>query len=217
VVRWESVSGTVRWTLGITGNFSSSDSPPLISDRDLVLGSSGSIVHVDLASGRGAELEQVPDAAAEPHSLSGRTLIGQTTATRGTSKGGVAAWDLTTNKRLWSVPLPKGAQPASTGPWASSDALFDGSPRSVLVTGGSSAQVVTFFGEDRVVDTQSLDLATGELGRPVRRTYLSRFSTSGTPSLTVEDISPDRLVISVDSLLEIVPLPDGEILRWPES
>ena len=87
------------------------------------------------------------------------------------------------NKRLWSVPLPKGSQPASTGPWASSDALFDGSPRSVLVTGGSSAQVVTFFGEVRVVDTQSLDLATGEFGRPPRRTYLSRYSTSGTPSI----------------------------------
>lgn len=217
VVRWESASGTVRWTLGITGNYSRSDSPPLISGRDLVLATSGSMVHVDLGTGRGAELEQVADAAAEPHSLNGRTLIGQTTSTRGTSKGGVAAWDLNTNKRLWSVPLPKGAQPASTGPWASSDALFDGSPRSVLVTGGSSAQVVTFFGEDRVVDTQSLDLATGELGRPTRRTYLSRYSTSGTPSLTVEDIAPDRLVISVDSLLEIVPLPDGEILRWPED
>ncbi len=216
VVRWESASGTVRWTLGITGNHSSSDSPPLISGRDLVLGSSGSMVHVDLGSGRGAELEQVPDAAAVPYSLSGRTLIGQTTSTRGTSKGGVAAWDLTTNERLWSVPLPKGAQPASTGPYASSDALFDGSPRSVLV-GGSSPQVVTFFGEDRVVDTQSLDLATGELGRPVRRTYLSRYGTSGTPSLTVEDASPARLVISVDSLLEVVPLPDGDILRWPEK
>ncbi len=83
--------------------------------------------------------------------------------------------------------------------------------------GDASAQVVTFFGEDRVVDTQSLDLATGELGRPNRRTYLSRYSTSGTPSLTVEDISPDRLIISVDSLLEVVPLPDGEILRWPED
>ncbi len=116
VVRWESASGTIRWTLGITGNYSSSDSPPLISSRDLVLGNSGSMVHVDLGSGRGAELEQVPDAAAEPHHLSGRTLIGQTTSTRGTSKGGVAAWDLTTNKRLWSVPLPKGSQPASTGP-----------------------------------------------------------------------------------------------------
>lgn len=215
VVRWESASGTVRWTLAITGNYSSSDSPPLISDRDLVLGTSGSMVHVDLGSGRGAELEQVPDAAAEPHSLSGRTLIGQTTSTRGTSKGGLAAWDLTTNKRLWSVPLPKGSQPASTGPYASSDALFDGSPRSVLVTGGATARVVTFFGEDRVVDTQSLDLATGELGRPTRRTYLSRYSTSGTPSLTVEDTTPARLIISVDSLLEIVPLPDGDILRWP--
>ena len=217
VVRWESATGTVRWTLGITEGYSSSDDPPLVSARDLVFGSSGSLVHVDLGSGRGVELEAVPDAASEPNSLSGRTLIASTTSTRGTSKGGLAAWDLTTNKRLWSVPLPKGAQPASSGPYASSDALFDGSPRSVLVAGGSTPRLVTFTGDGRVVDTQSLDLATGELSRPVRRTFPTRYGDSGTPSLTIEDQSPARLIISVDSLLEVVPLPDGDIIRWPEK
>lgn len=217
LVRWESASGTVRWTLGVNGDFSIGDEPPVVSSRDLVFGSYGSLVHVDLGTGRGAQLESVPDAAAEPHSISGRTLIAETTSTRGTSKGGLAAWDLNTNKRLWSTALPKGSQPASDGPYASSDALFDGSPRSVLVVGGSTPRLVTFEGEGRVVDTQSLDLATGELGRPVRRTFPTRYGGSGTPSLTIEDATPARLVVSVDSLLEVIPLPDGDILRWPED
>ncbi|MEZ5177542.1 MAG: PQQ-binding-like beta-propeller repeat protein [Acidimicrobiales bacterium] len=66
VVRWESASGTQRWTLSVTGDFSIGDEPPLVSDRDLVFGSYGSLIHVDLGSGRACSSRRCPTPPPSP-------------------------------------------------------------------------------------------------------------------------------------------------------
>ena len=214
VVRWEPSSGTIRWATQTGDIAPSSDVKPLITATDMVFGSSGNgMVHVNLANGAAAELEPVADANAEPAAIVGRTLLGNTTTTRGTARGGLAAWSLDTNKHVWTANLPQGAQaPSQSG----SDALFDGSPRSVLVTGGAQPHVVTFTGEGRTYTDQTIDITNGTLSQPVKKDFPSRYGDSGTVSLTVEDIAPTRLVISIDTLLEVIPVGnDGAVIRWP--
>ena len=217
VVRWEASTGTVRWATQTGDIAPSSDTDPIITATDMAFGSSGNkMVHINLANGAAAELEPVPDVNAEPRAIVGRTLLADTTTTRGSTKGGLAAWSLDNNKHLWSANLPQGAQAASHSAYSSSDALFDGSPRSVLVTGGAQPRLVTFTGEGRTYTDQTIDLTNGTLSQPVKKTFPTRYDNEGTVSMTVEDISPTRLIVSMDTLLEVIPVgSDGPVLRWP--
>ena len=75
---------------------------------------------------------------------------------------------------------------------------------------------MTFTGEGRTYTDQTVDLTTGTLSQPVKRPYPTRYDSEGTVSLTVEDVSPTRLIVSMDSLLEVVPVGrEGPVLRWP--
>ena len=83
------------------------------------------------------------------------------------------------------------------------------------MTTGEEPLLLTFDGKARELGSQAVDVATGELGRATVRRFPTRYD-SGTPSVTVEAVEPRRMMLSVDSLLELVPLgSDDEIVRWP--
>lgn len=216
--RWEISSGTVRWAVPGTGHSPSNDDAPLVTATDLVVGTGeGVIVRYDLATGRASAMEAITDATAEPEVIVGGTVIGATTASRGTARGGLAAWDLASGRRLWSHRAPADAEPVSEGPYRNSDALFEGSPRFALVS-GTTLRVFVFDGDDRSVATEVLDAATGETSATSTRKLLSRYESGGTPSLTIEARTPTGLLVSIDSLLQLVPYdPDAKLLRWPPS
>ncbi|HEX2576012.1 MAG TPA: PQQ-binding-like beta-propeller repeat protein, partial [Aquihabitans sp.] len=217
IVRWEAATGAVRWATPLPdGNFED-EQPPVITATDLVVTKTSGSLRVDLATGRATPLEPVPDADTQPKAVVGTTLLAETTSTRGTTRGGLAAFDLASGRRLWSTQLESGAQPVSRGRYRSSDALFDGSPRTLLVTTGPTPLLLTFEGETREILRQELDVATGELTRGTERQFVSRFGSSGTPSITVESVDARSLLLSVDSIIEVVPLSgEGPIATWPE-
>lgn len=215
VVRWDPASGAVRYAARVEDISSVDAERVLLSGRDLVFGTySEQLLHVDLASGRSARLTIGEDLSVDPLRIVGRTLLAGTTTTRGTAKGGLAAWDLETNEGRWDVRLPSGAQPVSPD---SSDALFEGAPRSLVVPAGQGASLFTFDGTTRAVTVEALDLATGERTEVSRTEWPSRYSRSGTPSLEVEGVTPTRVVFSVDGLLQSMATSgEGAITTFPD-
>lgn len=219
VVRWDPATSAIRWTSRLTGLGSFDEDEVLVSDRDLVIGTSGApIVTVYLPNGKARLLAPAAgDVDATPSQIVGRTLVGLTVTTRGTPKGGLAAWDLSTGERIWANASLGAAQPVTQGAYRPSDALFDGTPRSLLVPVGDGLNVFVFEGTERTFSVAPLDLATGELGTQVRRAFLTRYD-SGTVSLTIEGQSGDRLLVSIDNLLQSLPVSGrGDVVSFPEE
>jgi len=216
VARWSPVSGKVRWTRRIQDVSSWRQDEAAMGSKDLAIAStSGRLIAVDLASGQARGLDQPADATTTPDTIVGRTLVATTATTRGTTRGGLAAWDLRSGDRLWVVAQPDGALPVSDGRYHTSDALFDGSPRSVLVPGPGGLSLFVFEGTEDTFTVAPIDLGTGDYGTQVRRAYLTRYD-SGTSSLTVEGSDPSRLVISIDTLIQALPVTGtGEIVSFP--
>lgn len=218
VVRWDPTTSTVRWTSRLTGLGRVDEESVVVGERDLVLsGSGGALVVVDLPTGEARLLPMPSDLKAEPREIVGRTVVALTVTTRGTPRGGLAAWDLATGERSWANASLGTAQPVSVGPYRNSDALFDSTPRSLLVPVDDGINVFVFEGTERTFTVAPLDLATGELGTEVRRAFLARYD-SGTVSLTVEGRSGDRLVVSIDHLLQTIPVSGrGDVVSYPEK
>jgi outer membrane protein assembly factor BamB len=219
VVRWDPATSAIRWTSRLTGLGSFDEDEVLASDRDLVIGTSGApIVTVYLPNGKARVLSPLAgDVDATPSQIVGRTLVASTVTTRGTPKGGLAAWDLSNGERTWANASLGNAQPVTTGRYRSSDALFDGTPRSLLVPVGDGLNVFVFEGTEGTFSVAPLDLATGALGTQVRRGFLSRYD-SGTVSLTIEGQSGDRLLVSIDHLLQSLPVSGkGDVVSFPEK
>lgn len=218
MARWEVATGAVRWAVPAASDPSAGEDVPIVTGSLLLAPSNdGGIVRYDLASGAATPLEVIADAEARPRAVVGGNLVGTTTTTRGTARGGLAGWDLASGRRLWTARVPGDAQPVSDSTYRSSDALFDGSPRFVLVA-GESLRLFVFDGADRTVTTQVLDPTTGEVSGASSRDLLSRNSASGTPSLTVEATTDDALMVSIDGLLQRIPFdPQAPIDRWPPA
>ncbi len=216
VVRWDPASGTVKWTSRLDGASSLQDDATVLSQTDLVVTTSANaIVHIDLRTGVAKVLDAPADSRATPARIVGRTLVADLVTVRGTPKGGLIAWDLASGKRLWAQSQLGNAQPTSKGSYTNSDALFDGTPRSVLVSAGDGLNVFVFDGESRTFSVRPLDLATGDLGTEVKRAFLARYD-SGTPSLTVEAVTPTHLLISIDSQLQTIPVSGkGDVVGYP--
>ncbi|MCU1371958.1 MAG: PQQ-like domain, partial [Ilumatobacteraceae bacterium] len=219
VVRWTPETGAIKWTSRLDGLGSIDEDEVLAGERDLVIGTTGSpIVTVYLPNGKARVLgEPSGDVDAEPSQIVGRTLVALTVTTRGTPKGGMAAWDLATGERTWSNAALGTAQPAAGSGSHTSDVLFDGTPRSLLVPVGDGLNVFVFEGTERTFSVSPLDLATGELGTEVRRAFSTRYD-SGSVSLTVEGQTGDRLIVSVDNLLQSLPVSGkGDVVSYPEK
>jgi hypothetical protein len=217
-VRWAPDSGAPRWAARISGSSSFSQDEVLMGDADLVAPSTGGpSVSLSLADGAVRMLEGPADTTVEPIAIVGRTGIGASATNRGTPKRGLVAWDLASGKRLWAVRLPGDPQPSTISAYGSSDALFEGSPRFVVQPTPDGATVVTFTGEPRSFSFAAIDLEDGTLGPPVERGLVARYET-GTISLTVESNAPERLLISVDSLLQALP-PNGRgtVVAYPDG
>jgi outer membrane protein assembly factor BamB len=220
VVRWAPESGAIKWTSRLDGLGSIDADEVLTGERDLVIGTTGSpIVTVYLPNGKARVLDPMSgDVGAEPSQIVGRTLVAMTVTTRGTPRGGLAAWDLSTGQRTWANASLGTAQPATSGAGShSSDALFDDTSRSLLVPVGDGLNVFVFEGTNRTFRVSPLDLTTGDLGTEVRRAFFTRYD-SGTVSLTVEGQSGPRLIVSIDNLLQSLPVSGkGDIVPYPEK
>jgi outer membrane protein assembly factor BamB len=218
VVRWNPDTGVIRWSSRLTGLGSVDDGSIVVGRLDLVLANSGGqLVTVYLPNGKARVLEGAGDLQAHPSAIVDRTLVALTVTTRGTPRGGLAGWDLSTGERLWANASLGTAQPVEVSAYHSSDALFDGTPRSLVVPAGKGLNVFTFEGTERTFTVAPIDLATGELGTEVRRGFLSRYD-SGTPSLTVEGQHGDRLIVSIENLLQSIPVSGrGPLVSYPEK
>lgn len=217
-VRWDPATSEVRWTSRMNGLSHYDDDDVVVGSEDLVIGtSSNAMVTIDLASGKAVQLALQGDVDAQPSQIVGRTLVALTVTTRGTPKGGMAAWDLGSGERLWANASLGTAQPVSGGASHTSDALFDGTPRSLLVPVDGGINSFVFEGTERTFAVAPVDLATGELGTEVRRGFLTRYET-GTVSLTIEGQTGDRLMVSVDNLLQSLPVSGkGDVVSYPEK
>ncbi|WP_421121851.1 PQQ-binding-like beta-propeller repeat protein [Aquihabitans daechungensis] len=218
IARWDPSTSAMTWTSRLTGLGHLDSDTIVVGRKDLVLGGSGGpLITVFLPNGKARVLEAPGDVTAQPSHIVGRQLLALTVTTRGTPKGGLASWDLATGTRSWANASLGTAQPVSSGSGRTSDALFDGTPRSLLVPVGEGVNVFVFEGTQRTFTVSPLDLATGELGTEVRRAFLSRYD-SGTPSLTVEGRTADRLVVSIDNLLQTIPVSGrGDLASYPEK
>jgi outer membrane protein assembly factor BamB len=215
-VRWDPATSKARWSVELPDLSSVDQDLTFLTATHAIVKASSDTVRIDLADGRVSGLDLPADTQAVPRTVVQGTVVADTTTTRGSSRGGLLGWDLRTGKVLWSERLPGGSQPVSTGSSRSSDALFDGSPRSLLVAGGGKLQLVTFVGTDRTMAVRAVDPRTGDLGEARVRRFSTRYD-SGTPSLTVEVVTPSYLLVSVDSLLERIPLTgSGDIVTWPD-
>lgn len=218
VVRWNPASGAIKWTSRLDGASSLQAEQQVMGERDLVVSASGgAMVSIDLSTGKAHLLEVPADVRVTPDRIVGRTLVADTVTVRGTPKGGLAGWDLTNGDRIWAGTSLGRAQPTSRSRYFSSDALFDGSPRSLLVPAGEGLNSFVFDGTDRTFAVRPLDLGSGDLGTEVKRGFVSQYE-SGTPSLTVEAITPTHLLVSVDSRLQIIPVSGrGAVVGFPGS
>lgn len=217
VVRWNPAAGTVKWTSRLDGASSLSRDVHVVGPHDLVVAATGgAIVAVDLTTGVARQLEVPADVRATPDRIVGRTLVADTVTARGTPKGGLAAWDLGSGARLWDQARLGTAQPVSSRS-SSSDALFDGSPRSLLVPSGEGINVMVFDGTDRTFSVRSVDLGSGDLGTEVKRGFLARYE-SGIPSLAIEAVEPTQVLVSIDSTLQAVPVSGrGAVVGFPSG
>ncbi|MFN8019101.1 MAG: PQQ-binding-like beta-propeller repeat protein [Acidimicrobiales bacterium] len=217
VVRWDPSTGTVKWTSRLDGASSVNDEQVVVGTDDLVVpASSQAMATIDLHTGKAHLIDQVPEATVVPNTIVGRTLLADTATTRGTAQHGLAAFDLRTGKKLWAKTNLGAAAPVSRSPYFTSDALFDGAPRSLLVSDADGVHVVVFDGANHTFAVRSLDPATGNLGEEVRRAFTNRYG--GTPSLTVESVADGRMLITIDSLLQSLPVTGrGEVTTFPEQ
>ncbi len=213
VVRWNPADGAVRWTSRLNGASTIDDDSVVVGPKDIAMGVGTALVTVDLATGAAKLLEVPADTQAVPDRIVGRTLVADTTSTRGTPRGGLAAWDLRTGERRWANRDLGTATAASRNGF--SDALFDGSPRFVVVPEGADGlAVVVFDGTQGTFTSRTVDLATGDLGAPVKRAYLREYE--GIASLDVEAITDDQLVVSIDNLLQVLPSSgQGPVWSYP--
>lgn len=215
VVRWNAETGVFAWTSRLIGASSIRSQDVLVGDSDLVAATTNSaLVTVDLTTGKAVQLTGPADTSLEVDEIIGRTLVAATSTNRGTPKRGLAGWDLASGERRWAIRLPGDPQ-LSTKYAFSSDALFPGSPRYVLVPTVDGANVFTFEGDERTFTATPLDLTEGTLGAEVRRGFSSKYD-SGTPSLGVESVERDRLVVSVDGLTQAIPSSGrGTVVAFP--
>jgi hypothetical protein len=203
-VRWDPTDGTVRWArvLEQWSSFQTEDS--VVGGEHLVLTDGGqTLVAVSLVDGAATPLTLPIDTRAAPVVVDDGVLIATTETTRGTARHGLAAWDVATGERLWAVrPAPDAAPAAGPEAWAG-DALFDGSPRSVLVVDGDRIGLVVFDGTARSITSYSVGRDDGEVASLGRVGFAP---DSGIPSMAVEGVAADRLIVTIDSTLHAISL-----------
>ena len=217
VVRWNPGTGAIRWTSRLTGMSTIDQDSVLIGTQDLVVSNtSNQLVAVSLTKGTAEQLKVPNDLQATANQIVGRTLVANTKTGRGTPRNGLMAWDLGSAQQLWAQSTLGATQPVSESAYHSSDALFDGSPRSLLVPVGQGLNLFTFEGTQHTFTVAPLDLRTGDLGTPVRRAYLTAYE-SGTPSLAIEGQQDPRLFVTIDTLLQAIPVSGhGDVVPFPE-
>lgn len=213
LVRWDGSTGQIKWTVQVSdGGSLDGDDMLVTADRLIAPTTDGALASVNLADGAANRLVTPTDLAVVPVGVSADVLLAETTTTRGTTRGGLAAWNLSSGQPLWQTSMPDGAKPFSDRS-STSDALFSGSPLARLEFTAAGADLVTFNGDDYSVSLQKVDLATGTLGE-ARRWVIGE--GPGTLSVGVGALSPHGLLVSAQSSVLALPVgTDGGLLSWP--
>jgi outer membrane protein assembly factor BamB len=214
LVRWDGTTGQLRWTTTAeTGGSLDDDDALITADRLFAPTADGAMLAVDLTTGGSSRLALPPDVTAVPVAVSGPLLVAETTTTRGTIRGGLAAWDLGNGQAVWQSAMPDGSKPFSDRTAGSSESLFPDSPLSMVVTVGTGLQLATFSGDTYTATIRPVDPATGALGEPRAWSF---GEGPGIPSLRLHRVTPDGLLITADNALLHLPFAaDGEPVGWP--
>ncbi|MBK6856465.1 MAG: PQQ-binding-like beta-propeller repeat protein [Microthrixaceae bacterium] len=215
IVRWDGNTGQIRWVAftDLAGHFEHDD-VLATGDRLFVPVGDGTMASVDLGSGATSRLALPADVTAHPVAVLEGRLIAETTTTRGTQRGGLAAWDLATGQPIWQTAMPDGSKPFSNRVSWASETLFPDSPLSTTVVAGPVLRLATFSGDDYTGSLRTVDVASGTLGEP-QKWVLGE--GPGTASVTVEKVLPTGLAISFDnSYAMFLPFAKAEpALSWP--
>lgn len=214
LVRWDGSTGQIRWTSFVEAGGALEDDQALVTaDRVFVPTADGAMLSVDLATGSFTRLALPADVDAKPAAVSGTVLVAETTTTRGTARGGLAAWDLATGQAAWQVAMPEESKPFTDRLLASSESLFPGSPLSAVVAEGAELRLITFSGDTYTASVRTVDPATGALGQPVSRSF---GDGPGIPSLDVHQVTPSGLLVTADQGVLFLPAAaDGQVVGWP--
>ncbi|MBX3313041.1 MAG: PQQ-binding-like beta-propeller repeat protein [Actinobacteria bacterium] len=192
----------------------SMDDPLLFVGDEVVLPVRDTVALLDVGTGSVRRLPVPDGTTARSAEVFGDTLVATTTAARGTPVGGLAAWDLTSERLVWSTRFDDRAQvlerDATFG-----DTVFPGSPLATLGRDGDRPVLLTFRSEDAsTVSIAPVDLSSGELG-PAEDHEVDDGPASSY-SVTMLDDGPARLVFLVDWQLQSVAADgSGFMERYP--
>jgi len=217
LIRWDGSTGQPRWTSFLDDGIRVERATTLVTaDRFFAPTGDGSIDVVDLATGSSAAVALPADTTGRPVAVVGGRLIAETVTTRGTPRGGLAAWDLATGQPVWETAMPDGSKPFSNAvPGASTDAVFEGSPLSATLVTGETVRVMTLSGDDYTASLHTLDPATGTLGD--RQSWVVA-EGPGTPSGGVVQVDAAGVLVDFDSAALFLPFASHQpALGWPTS
>lgn len=214
LVRWDGTTGQIRWTTTAeAGGSLDADDALVTADRLFAPTADGAMLSVDLATGGSSRLALPPDVTAVPVAVTGNLLVAETTTTRGTTRGGLAAWDLGTGQAVWQSAMPDGSKPFSDRLSGSSESLFPDSPLSTVVAVGAELRLATFSGDTYTASVRTIDPATGALGEPRSWAF---GDGPGIPSLRLHQVTPEGMVLTADSGLLFLPFAaDADPVGWP--
>ena len=204
--RWEATTGTARWARA-TESSVHIDPATAVSATDMVTVDPTGAVHVSLAEGTVTAIEPPPDAfLSGPVSLIGTTAYLTTTTTRGTPRPGILALDLRS-------PSPGGpsssmrAEALETEGWTGSTA-FPGTTLFLFVASDDALRLMT-IGEGASLTVSDVDPATGRA--EVSGTDALLGAGSSSPSVYVDDVTSDQVVLTVDAVVQVVDLETGTV------
>lgn len=211
VERWTPREAARRWsTAGELSIFL--DPQVAISASDMVVATGDALVTVGLSEGTVTELPLPPDTRADgPVDLIGTTAVVSLQTSRGSTRFQLTAFDIRSRTVLWDRPFDSDEAPFPLDPNRSSETLFTGYLRYVVVPGDDELRLASFTQAGRQVAVESIDLATGR-STPVGRTaWETRFSASSSPSVRIEAVIGDRVVFTGEGIFQILDSTDATI------
>lgn len=205
--RWEATTGTVRWARAIEGSVDS-DAETALTATDMVTPSSQGLIHVSLAEG---SVTVVPPPADShfggPAGLEGSTAMAVATTTRGTPRPVIVAVDLRSGQHLWTIDLPPSSEPMVPDDQFGAT-ILPGGAAFVLVPSTDGLRLVTVEAGGRLVVSE-VDPATGRT--EIVGTDALHTGISSAPSVYLESVGADDVVITTGDAVQVVDLATGTV------
>jgi len=210
--RWDVPTGQVQWSRTADEVGISSDAPGAVSATELVLpGSEQQLVRIGLSEGSISTIALPPDTQPSgPLAVVGSRLVAALQTTRGTPTWVLTAFDLRSGAEQWSRPLSRDLEPFALDSPFSSVSISEGTSAFVTVVDGDRLALVTVTAAGRRVTTERIDPATGD-GEVVGTAAFRTSYESTSHQVRIDDVAPDRVVLTADSVIQVLDLTTGSI------